>query len=187
MMSSLLHRPHTRVFDAGPSAHDQLPVEGMEVADNRWVDWSLVLELPVDPEQADNVDPRFRKIKGRQCAAWELVCTDRLLQGEDLVHLVQARPRGQPWKSAGFLHDRLIIAAEEGVHLGEVFFVDVDRADVVDVHTRGQAQHRGEKFLDEREGERVVEQSHVRVVGAHERDHVQTVRASVQETSMLRR
>ena len=80
--------------------------------------------------------------------------------------------RGRAWGSSTIV---AIIAAEEGVTSGQVFFVDVDRADVVDVHTRGQAQHRGEKFLDEREGERVVEQSHVRVVGAHERDHVQTV------------
>src|SRR5699024_7866661 len=94
MMSSLPHRPHARVFDTGPSIHDQPPVEGMKVDDNRWVDWSLTLELPVDPEQADNVDPRFWKVNGRQCAAWEPVCTDRLLQVQNLMHLVQAHSRG---------------------------------------------------------------------------------------------
>ncbi len=89
------------------------------------------------------------------------------------------RPGGLARRRGGG-DDRRIAVVEQRLHARQIVVVHVDRAHLMRIRAELAAEPRREVLLQEREREHVVQQPDVRVVRAHERDHVQPAFAQQQ-------
>ncbi|ABA53254.1 hypothetical protein BURPS1710b_A0063 [Burkholderia pseudomallei 1710b] len=178
-----LHRDPRALLERGgrhvPPVHQ---IGAMERADERE---RLVgrrvarLDLAIDPEETEHVAPVRIEIDVAKRGERHAPGANPAFVLEHARDRRGARARRHARRRGGG-DDRRIAVVEQRLHARQIVVVHVDRAHLMRIRAELAAEPRREVLLQEREREHVVQQPDVRVVRAHERDHVQPAFAQQQ-------